>query len=59
MLHRASLQNPTEWRRDSPFFGSIRTLDRLLLDFLVGSIGAHNLEFRSRGRNWNIVIVTF
>jgi hypothetical protein len=23
MLQRASLQNPTEWQRDSPFFGSI------------------------------------
>jgi hypothetical protein len=23
MLHTASLQNPTEWRRDSPFFGSV------------------------------------
>src|SRR6267143_947888 len=22
MLHSASLQNPTEWGRDSPFFGS-------------------------------------
>ena len=23
MLHSASLQNPTEWGRDSPFFGSV------------------------------------
>ena len=23
MLHSASLQNLTEWRRDSPFFGSV------------------------------------
>src|SRR3979411_3251375 len=22
MLHRVSIQNPTEWRGDSPFFGS-------------------------------------
>jgi hypothetical protein len=58
-LPAASLQNPTEWHPDSPFFGNLRTLDPLLLDFLVGSIGGHNLEFRSRGKNWNIVIVTF
>jgi hypothetical protein len=23
MLHTASLQNPTEWRQDSPIFGSV------------------------------------
>jgi len=23
MLHAGSLQNPTEWQRDSPFFGSV------------------------------------
>jgi len=23
MLHSPSLQNPTEWRRNSPFFGSV------------------------------------
>jgi hypothetical protein len=35
--HSASLQNPTEWRRDSPFFGSVGR--RFVLDGVV--IGGH------------------
>ena len=40
MLHSASLQNPTEWRRNSPFFGSV--LRRFLLAGTAGDpvIGA-------------------
>jgi hypothetical protein len=48
-LHRASLQNPTEWRRNSPFFG--RVLCRFVFDgAAVGRMGGYELKIVVRAR---------
>src|SRR5260370_36894269 len=51
MLHGASLQNPTEWRRESPFFG------RVLIDFLVPPSWITRLAgiIRAGGKNYGLV----
>ena len=56
ILHSASLQNPTEWRRNSPFFGSV--LRRLLLaGTAVDRVGDHEIKVCDGGEGRNIVIV--
>jgi len=58
MLHGASLQNPTEWRRNSPFFGSdLRRF--LLVGTAVDRIGDHDVGVCRWGDGGNIVIVYF
>jgi hypothetical protein len=55
-LHRASLQNPTECRRNSPFFRSV--LGRFVLDGpAVYSVGDHEVKTDSWSKGRNIVIV--
>ena len=57
-LHRASLQNPTECRRNSPFFRSV--LGRFVLDGpAIDSIGDHEVKTDSWSKGKNIVIVDF
>ena len=56
MLHSASLQNLTEWRRDSPFFGSVPRCSVLDGGAIV-RIGDQKLEIVSWGKVGNIVIV--
>ena len=58
LLHRARLQNPTEWRRNSPFFGSVR--GRFVLDGpAIESTGDREVKFASWSKGKNIVIVDF
>src|SRR5260370_39252729 len=58
MLHSASLQNPTECRRNSPFFRSV--LGRFVLDGpAIDSIGDHGVKTDSWSKGRNIVIVDF
>ena len=49
ILQSASLQNPTEWRRNSPFFGSV--LCRFVLDEVaVERMGGYELKIVVRAR---------
>jgi hypothetical protein len=61
MLHGASLQNPTEWRRDSPFFGS--DFGRFLLEghrsTAMGTMKLREVSFDSGSENENIDISDF
>jgi len=55
MLHCESIQNPTERRQGSPFFGS--ALRRFCVDRpAIGCMGDHELKIESGGREKNIVI---
>src|SRR6266566_3884304 len=49
MLHSASLQNPTEWRWNSPFFGSV-LLRFLLVGTAVDRIGDHEVRVCDWGK---------
>ena len=56
MLHSASLQNLTEWRRDSPFFGIVFR-GSVFDGAAILRIGDHELNIGSWGKEKNIVIV--
>src|SRR5437016_10813228 len=49
MLHSAGLQNPTEWRWNSPFFGSV-LLRFLLVGTAVDRIGDHEVRVCDWGK---------
>jgi hypothetical protein len=58
MLHRESIQNLTEWRRGSPFFGSVAL--RFLADGpALGSMGDREVKIGSWSRGKNIVIAKY
>ena len=50
MLRRAGLQNPTEWRCNSPFFGSV-LLRFLPVGTAVDRIGDHEVRVCDWGKN--------